>query len=828
MSRTIDIGIDLGTTNSVISYYKEGKVQIFKNPLGWKETLPSVVAFKNDMLLVGEKAQEYLSREPQNVVARFKRKMGTDERFFIQAINQTKTPVELSAEVLKELRRFPPEQIATDAAVITIPASFDTVQANATKEAGLLAGFKQVELLQEPVAASLAYANSQQNSSLNNATWIVYDLGGGTFDTAIVKTETDEMRVVDHEGDNFLGGHDFDTAILEKLIIPYLKQRYYFHQLEKDFKSVAGRRSREWLVLLHRAEQAKIELSSLPQAEIEINMYDDNNALIEEVFTIDRLEFEALIAPYIDDTCRKMQEMINRNELKNKDIHFILLVGGATYTPFVKQRIEETLGIEAHTVADPATAIAQGAAYYAGTKQKKRETPSENTSKAPQLTVKMAYEKTSKEKSVFFIAVFSGATEELTYRITRNDGGFSTPQKPLKQRIEENLPLVENMHNFFELKVYDKEGNELITNAETIGIAQGKFSIAGQPLPNDICLEIDQPDISQTRLHVLFKKNAILPIKHSETRIVNRHIKKGSTDEFVINVLEGTEKTLPDALRTIGFMSIAGKKIKRDIVKGADIDLIFEMSESRDLKITAYIPMLDQEFSQIFVPTQRHLPVKQLVAEMKKLQEHAGKEINELARIEDYETAAQLRSYNSQLNTLLQQAEQLDEQDSTDVRYQLEDKKRKIAAGVYEIIGVNFVNKAIKEYMQEKRQCEAALKEVGEPHEKEKYNQLIEKEVELLNFENVPDIKEKALKLRVLKNQMLWRTNEFVEAIYFHLKMNRNQLPDTQRVKDLFRSGDEALQKKDYAMLRQLVNILLSLLPGRPDLESMARSTGII
>ncbi len=144
MAEMINYGIDLGTTNSLIARFNRGVVEVFKNPNGFKETLPSVVGFRNDRILVGEQAKTYAERDPKSVASRFKRKMGTTETIKIKAINASKSPVELSAFVLKELKSFIRTGETPEAVVITIPASFDTVQSNATKEAGFQAGFKQV------------------------------------------------------------------------------------------------------------------------------------------------------------------------------------------------------------------------------------------------------------------------------------------------------------------------------------------------------------------------------------------------------------------------------------------------------------------------------------------------------------------------------------------------------------------------------------------------------------------------------------------------------------------------------------------------------------
>lgn len=155
--KTINFGIDLGTTNSLIAKYNDSGVEIFKNPVGLKETMPSCIAFRGERIVAGDKAREWLLKDPMNVFASFKRKMGTDENFYIASRNETISPIKLSSLVLKELKSFIHTGETPKSVVITIPASFDTIQSNATKQAGYEAGFQEVVLLQEPIAASLAF-----------------------------------------------------------------------------------------------------------------------------------------------------------------------------------------------------------------------------------------------------------------------------------------------------------------------------------------------------------------------------------------------------------------------------------------------------------------------------------------------------------------------------------------------------------------------------------------------------------------------------------------------------------------------------------------------
>ncbi|QEM20098.1 Hsp70 family protein [Mucilaginibacter sp. P4] len=514
MEKMINYGIDLGTTNSAIAKFVKGEVEVFKNPLETgRETLPSVVYYKKDKVVVGTNARTYFERDGKNVFGSFKRKMGTTESFKVKSINQSKTPVELSAEILKELKGFVHSGETIEAAVITIPASFDVIQSNATKEAGYLAGFKQVILLQEPIAASLAYANKRKEKELENGQWLVYDLGGGTFDVALIKIKDGEMKVLDHEGDNYLGGADFDNLIVEKIVVPYLNKNFQFSDLENELKSASGKLNNVYYRLLKVAEDAKLSLSNRTSSEIEVrDISDDNDEEIDISIDITRSEFEGLIKESIDKTIDMIKKILVRNSLKSSDIQFTLMVGGSTFIPYVRKRVEELLQIPINCNIDPTTAIAIGAAYYAGTKEKifEGDIKKKNISG---LKVRLAYQKTTKEDEELLAVRIDGNIDGLFYQITRDDKGYDTGRKPLINRISEDLPLLKDSYNFFRLTILDSQNNVIETDSELIGIAQGKFNVAGQPLAHDICLERDsEPEMESkiTKLELLFQKNTLL------------------------------------------------------------------------------------------------------------------------------------------------------------------------------------------------------------------------------------------------------------------------------------------------------------------------------
>ena len=730
MENTINFGIDLGTTNSAIAKFNKGDVIVFNNPLDYgRSTLPSVVYYKNDRIVVGNKAKEYLERDPKNVVGLFKRKMGTSESFMIKSLNESKTPVDLSAQVLKELKTFVNTGENLDAVVVTIPASFDSIQSNATKDAGKKAGFKQVVLLQEPIAASLAYANMKKNNDLVDGHWIVYDLGGGTFDVALVRINDGEMKVLDHEGDNFLGGSDFDQLIVDKLIIPKIESKYSFSDLENQMKSATGKYNSKYYALLNQAEEAKIRLSAVSSADIIVErIIDEQGVEVDMEIIITKSEFNELIKPYIDKTIDMIKKILSRNSLRPNEIQFNLMVGGSTFIPFVRQHVEEILQIPSNCEIDPTTAVASGAAYYAATKQKEVVIEKSQNEESV-ISIKASYNKASKETEELFAARVNGNLEGLFFKIIRQDGGFDSGLKPLIERINEDLPLVENTFNFFSLTVYDSENNLVNTDVETIGINSG-FGISGQPLPEDICIEVDDYDNpGQTRLALIFERNSVLPIKRTLTFPINKQIIKGSeSDKLWINVYEGTQNSLPEANKLIGVIEITGKQISRDIAKGSDLEVLVMISESRDVTISGYLSMSDQEFKNVFNPKERETNIPLLKSQVEDLSLKLDNEIEKATEKEDYETADVLSKIKNEMDSVEEETKTLSSDDVTDKRYQLEDKKRKIAQEIDNATKNNRFLDSVQRYNQVKEECIAIIDESGNDYERKTYNDIISQE----------------------------------------------------------------------------------------------------
>jgi molecular chaperone DnaK len=833
----INFGIDLGTTNSAIAKFEKGKVVLFRNPIGQKDTLPSVVAFRNDRIIVGEKAREYLLRAPEQVVGSFKRKMGTNESYPIKGKEKPVSPIELSSLVIKELKNFVHTGEAVESAVITIPASFDTVQSNATKKAGELAGFKQVKLLQEPIAASLAYANQDETEKFEEGQWLVYDLGGGTFDVALVRIQEGEMQVLDHEGDNFLGGADFDQAIVEQLVIPYLEEKGSFKNLKKELRSASGKYNGLYQVLLHKAEEVKLQLSARESAEMEFETEDDEGNFIEAFLQIERAQFEALLEDFVAKTVEMMRHIIQRNQLNTEDLSFVLMVGGSTYIPYVREQIAEQLGIAVNTRIDPTTAVAVGAAYYAGTQSSEAPKKPKSRKKRgeiaitlePGIQVSVAFQKATQESEEYFTARFEGEVEGLFYRITRDDGGFDSGTKPLKRQIEEDLPLVKDSFNTFTLKVLDGENNVLPLDVPAIGITQGRYSVVGQPLPNDICLEIDDVENNTTILEVIFAKNTVLPVRKTIVKQVTRTIPKGSEDHLTISIVEGPGTSLPAANQTIGFIRISGTDLDRDLIAGSDVEISLEMSESRDLNIQSYLMMTDQEFEEVFNPSERRVNLPRLAEELYALADKIRREIEEAEVQNNYEAAQQLVDLEYEILELADRAKNMAADDVTDDKFQIEDQKRKVARKVDELTRDKYIIRIKNEYFEVKRNMEYILgnyqpREVDQQH----YAEILGDEKSTLATNSTLKIQELIDRIKQLNWRIRWNNSQFIRNFFMELRMGwYGEFTSAAKAREFIAQGEAAIKAGNDAQLRSLINKLLNLLPPSARKQVQSGGTGI-
>jgi molecular chaperone DnaK (HSP70) len=343
------VGIDLGTTNSEIAVYRDGRPQMLSDERD-RVVLPSVVGLsETGELLVGEEARNQFMLYPERTIRSIKRRMGIDAR--IRLGERDYTPQEISAIILTRLKEIAQSRLGhkVQRAVITVPAYFSDAQRQATREAGEIAGLEVVRIINEPTAASLVYEAAQEQGKRI----LVYDLGGGTFDVSVVRIEGGVVEVISSHGNNHLGGDDFD----EKIVAHVLE-----HLKIKHGVSIADR-PQAMARVLRSAEAAKKYLSDHPYARIEEEYLTERDGkLINLDLELSRTEYEEMITPFIEETLGAIHIALESAHLTSSQVDEILLVGGATRTPMIRRRLTEAFGREPRGEVDPDLCVAMGAA----------------------------------------------------------------------------------------------------------------------------------------------------------------------------------------------------------------------------------------------------------------------------------------------------------------------------------------------------------------------------------------------------------------------------------------------------------------------------------
>ncbi len=603
-NKHISIGIDLGTTNSAVTVNYNEQFTAVKNQHS-DEYTPSVFgADKGGNKIVGKKAYERLYKETsleevKNNKAEVKRIMGVDKQIEFPRLKTTYSPEEISAEILNSLkqdvaRKYPDKD--TSSAVITIPAAFSTLQSEATKKAGKIAGFDYVVLLQEPIAAAMAYGfNSKEDGN-----WLIYDLGGGTFDVAVVSSNDGRLSVLGHEGNNFLGGKNIDAEIIDKIIVPKIMAKFNITNFNRNSERFLA----AFANLKSKAEEAKIELSHLDSVRIEIDKIglDDEGKEIYCDFNISRTEFEKIIKPLVDESIELAKKSIKDTGLDNSQIKRIILIGGPTQMPLVRNSLEKELGIEVDASQDPLTAVSRGACIY-GLSQTVPDDKIKNDAVPHEtIIIDLNYDALTSDLE----EVVSGKIaklndikeEEFFLQIQSDSGSYSGNKLDLKGgKFVTDVSLDKNKQNKFWLYLFDKRGNQLKSSPESFTITQG-VSVRNTSINHSFRIIVQERSAEDGyKKHyvaeLLFDKNTSLPCEKTETyRITDELVSDKENNELHIVVVEG-ENDMPDRNKFVCKLGIKGKDLPCNLPEGDKIEITIKVDESGGVFVNGYIPSID-------------------------------------------------------------------------------------------------------------------------------------------------------------------------------------------------------------------------------------------
>lgn len=600
------IGIDLGTTNSAISGNTGSDLRIFKTAEGM-DTLPSVIYIdKRGHRLYGKKAYDQTLLSPENVASGFKRIMGTSTKVELKSADITLTPEECSAEILKQLigQAFTESGIdEVTGAVITIPAAFNQMQSEATLQSAKLAGLSQVALLQEPIAAAMAAMAHAKNK---NGQFLVYDLGGGTFDLALVQSISGVINIIAHEGINMLGGRDFDRAIVNNFIRPWLLKNFDLpddFQKQDKYKRVLG-------IARLAAEKAKIELSSHEKETIfasdeEIRVQDEKGKDIYLEVELERQNLENLIADDINKTIDLTKKILSDNGYSHDDIDRIVFVGGPTKMPYIRSKVPQDLAIPLDLQVDPMTAVALGAAIYAESREWGEGATKRKANRASKTLethdIKYDYpSRTSDDKAKIRIKL--GTSSENTGLEIQIDSsnGWTSGRKSVVSDSTVEVPLCEVGDNAFKISVFDTTGKPIKDAFTQFIITRTYATSAGIPATQTISVKVKESSESSCNiLHPIILKGTSLPAQGVEKFSATRDLKYGDNEEhldFEIFQDEGARE--PELNLCVGVFRISGSDLEMGmkIREGDEIIFNWEMSDSGILQVTLELSSIGQDF----------------------------------------------------------------------------------------------------------------------------------------------------------------------------------------------------------------------------------------
>ncbi|WP_129688289.1 Hsp70 family protein [Gottfriedia acidiceleris] len=608
-TKYLKYGIDLGTTNSCIVTWENEELKVFLNKEQMAVTKSAVYYGKRKRTIVGYKAYNVLVTEPENVAIEFKRLMGLHEKKYFPLADYSATPEELSAEVLKSLSNnvttLTGENVTS--AVITVPAAFNTIQCEATIEAAKSAGIEHVHLLQEPIAAAIAYGTDQ---SLHDKTWLIFDLGGGTFDVAIVSSMDGQLQVLNHEGDNFLGGKDIDRALVETILFPALiESGYKIEEGSTLHYRILGR-------LIYEAEEIKIQLTTNSKVEYDIQIDDDE---YEEEYgepillqgTIKNEKLHGILDEVILPKCiRLCNKAIDDIDLQWSGIDRILLVGGPTQIPYIREVLKQTFNTEIDYSQNPLTVVAAGAAMYASVT--KISNVSDNKpvySNNDAINVNFEYENVMSTLNGTVYGTFKNTSNIKEVMLSMTDGSWNSGWIPLIDietgYFEIDVIVKENKNNIFTLQVRDNRGTLATVNNPLIEIrhSYNYLQPANPPLPHTISIEIETDEGGmKTKLEPIFKKNSVLPL--SVTRkffVTNTLLPNDENTFFSIRVYEGETLDNPSVNTLIFTMKITGGSFSSLLPKNEEVEVTISISESREIGLELFIPRLNEVFSKTHI-----------------------------------------------------------------------------------------------------------------------------------------------------------------------------------------------------------------------------------
>jgi molecular chaperone DnaK len=822
MSRaTVDYGIDLGTTNSSIAVAAGTGTEVIKNNVDADITPSAVYINRGGNLWVGQNARSKLGdeRAEDDVFLEFKRRMGTGFEYAFRASGRRMRPEDLSAEVLKSLRSDVTQKKGEEisAAVIAVPAAFELHQCDATKRAAELAGLKTVSLVQEPVAAALAFGYQQLTAK---AYWLVFDFGGGTFDAALIRAEDGVMVVANHGGDNFLGGSDIDWAIVEQFLAPRVAQEFQvtnFKRGVEDYKY-------DLIRLKAAAEAAKIDLSRKESTFIEATLRKVAGETVTFETQLTRLDVAAAAKPIIDKAVAIAKSVLAQKGLAPSAIERLIFVGGPTLAPYFRDIVRDSLGISFDLSVDPLTVVARGAAIFASTQKLAPKTSSRGADiKTATFPLDLIYKPVGADSEPLVggkVAMARGITSLTGYTIevVNQQSKWRSGKVPLKENasFQFTVRAEKGVQNTFLLELRNATGTLCETEP-----SQFTYTV-GLVLEEQTIIHNMGVATTDNKVALHFNRGHGLPAKYTKTYRTAAALSQGQSGSVIkIPIIEG-DRELADRNVLIGAVEIRSDKIKRDLPAGSEIEVTLSMDISRLLTVVAYVPLLDEEF-----PAKIELGGKIRQPDLHVLREELAREVQRLAEIKAAppkmaEPTALKRLQTLEKSAAWQHLQQTLSRDGADFDALLKADRELLDFKVQldEIAAQIAWPTAIQEAETALVALDRLVGLHGTSDERTRARSLREQVRAIVAEENPERLRKKISEINDVHSSLLYRQPSFWTGYFESLAQHEATMRDPVRAAALLKDGRGYAASLELAELKNVIYQLQDLLPAQTVAEA--------
>ncbi|MEM5343659.1 Hsp70 family protein [Paraburkholderia azotifigens] len=825
------IGIDLGTTNSAICAYDGETVRLFKSPDQNDVTPSAIFIDKRNNKYVGKRAYDNAARNPDNAATLFKRFIGTSTPVRLSAVDLTMTPEECSAEILRLLFGYLPEETRNDpdtGTVITVPAAFNQMQKDATMAAAEMAGLGKVALMQEPVAAVMSVMRHRKGDGV----FLVYDLGGGTLDIAIAESINGRVSLLSHGGIAMCGGRDFDRLLLDNVVKPWLLEHF---DLPEDFSA-----DKRYATLRHMAtwaaEKAKIELSSSEEAVItlddsELRVRDASGTDIYLDIPVTRERFDELIADKVEESVVAARSAVEKAGLNPHDIGRVVFVGGPTQYKPLRDKVAFELGIAASTDVNPMTAVAEGAAVFAesidwSSQNRGRKSGRGALAAGGGLELSFNYQARTPDSKAKVVAKVGGAAAAGTaFQIDSLDTGWSSGRVSLKDGAMVELPLAKPGDNLFKVFVFDAAGGPVRLNDDKITISRTAAQIDAIPASHSIGVEAREKIGGREVLDYLVREGDQLPKSGKKIFKAEEALRAGATGSIKFKLWEGAIENPVTDNRFIGMFEIRGSDFSTGVIaKGAELVCEYELVDSGNIVLEVTVPSIGSSFHSGRNFYSRQEGQLDFSAAGKRIEDESERVKRRIAEVSAHVADERLRQAGERLDRAACGAGgSADPETAMQAMDDIQEAKKLLA-------------QARKDHLKVIRRIEldnaiaffdSHVRQFTRPAEAASVDNLL-KTAQRAIENNGSDFESHLDDLRDRNFMILWRQDWFVVERFNWLSREAFLFSDAAEHEDLCHMGRQALQANDIDKLRQVVAHLDSIRVGSSSADEMLAASNIL